>query len=150
MTEPRTDRDTVRQPEERFAEPIRYPTNHVVAVVDGPAELRSAYAALADAGFLESEIGVSSGQAAAEALEESSGRTGLAGLVVRIAERFGVSNGEMAMKDRYEQALREGRYVVSVLTPTDERKDLAARILRDHGAHWINFLGRFSIETFRP
>ncbi|MFL5575137.1 MAG: hypothetical protein ACJ79S_04085, partial [Gemmatimonadaceae bacterium] len=90
---------------------------------------------------------VSSGQAAAEALEESPGRAGLTGLLVRIAERFGVADGEMAMKDRYEQALREGRFVVSVLAPTEERKDLAARILRDRGAHWINFLGRFTIET---
>lgn len=147
MTEPRTDRDTVQRSTGRSGEPIRYPTNHVVAIVDGPTALRSAYSALRDAGFLASEIGVSSGQAAAEALEESPGRTGLTGALVRIAEHFGVADGEMEMKDRYEQALREGRFVVSVLAPTEERKDLTARILRDNGANWINFLGRFTIET---
>lgn len=149
MTEPRTDRDPTRQPERQPAEPIRYPTNHVVAIVDGPVELRSVYSALTDAGFLHSEISASSGRAAAEALDASTGRTGLAGLAVRIAERLGVADGEMEMKDRYEQALREGRYVVSVLAPTEERKQLAARVLRDHGAHWVNFLGRFTIETLQ-
>jgi hypothetical protein len=38
---------------------------------------------------------------------------------------------------------------VSVLAPTEERKQLAARVLRDHGAHWVNFLGRFTIETLQ-
>ena len=36
--------------------------------------------------------------------------------------------------------------MVFVLAPTDERRVLAASILRDQGAHTVNFLGRFAIE----
>jgi hypothetical protein len=53
----------------------------------------------------------------------------------------------MELKDRYEQALREGRYAISVLAPTEDRKNEAGQILRDHGASFVNFLGRFSIEA---
>jgi hypothetical protein len=53
----------------------------------------------------------------------------------------------MAVKERYEEAIRDGRFVVLVLAPTDERKKVAGQILHDHGAHFVNFLGRFAIET---
>jgi hypothetical protein len=45
----------------------------------------------------------------------------------------------------YEAALRDGDFVVSVAAGTDERKDVAARILLDHGAHFVNFLGRYTM-----
>ena len=46
----------------------------------------------------------------------------------------------------YEAALREGHYVVSVAAGTDERRDVAARILSDHGGHFVNFLGRHTMQ----
>lgn len=125
---------------------VRYPTDHVVGVIDTADQARAAYRALTSSGFLGSEVTVSSGQAAAEALNANTGRTGLAHLAIRIAEQFGVGDDEMDLKKRYEEALREGRFVVFVLAPTDERRVLAASILRDQGAHTVNFLGRFAIE----
>jgi hypothetical protein len=120
-----------------------------VAIVDKPDQLTSAAGALKDGGFLDSEIEVTCGQAAADLVNANTGRTGLAHLAIRLAERIGVANDEMEVKDRYEQALRDGQFVVSVLAPTEERKTNAGKILRDHGAQFVNFLGRFAIEELR-
>jgi len=139
-------RDQARESTGRAADSVRYPTDHVVGIIDTAEQVRAAYLALTSSGFLESEVTVSSGQAAAEALNANTGRSGLSHLAIRIAERFGVSNDEMDLKERYEEALREGRFVLFVLAPTDERRELAASILRDQGAHTVNFLGRFAIE----
>lgn len=127
----------------------RYPTDHVVAVLDTADRARAAWTALTHSGFLESEVLVSYGKAAAEILDATTGRAGLAGLAIQIAEQFGVQDDEMELKRRYEQALREGGFVLAVLAPTEERKKLAARLLREDGAVEVNFLGRFAIEPLR-
>jgi len=150
MTEPRTDRDAAQTSAGKSAELVRYPENHLLGVVDAPEQLSTTLAALTDAGFRDSEVSVACGTAAADALDASTGRTGLANLAIRIAERIGIANDEMAVKDRYEQALRDGRFVVSVLAPTDERRELAATVLHDHSGHFINHLGRRTIEVLYP
>jgi hypothetical protein len=101
-------------------------------------------------GFLASEIRVLSGPAAAERLGAKTGRSGLAGLAIRIAEKLGIEDNEMERKSSYESALREGGFVVAVAAPTDERKELAAALLRDAGAHTVNYFGRFTIEGMVP
>lgn len=150
MTEPRIDRDTAQASVGRAAEPMLYPENHVLGVVDSLEQLAAATAALTSAGFRQSEVTVTSGQAAADALHSTSGRTGLANLAIRIAERLGIADDEMEVKQRYEQAFRDGKFVVSVLAPTDERRNLAGQILREHGSHFINFLGRRTIQFMHP
>lgn len=147
MTEPRTDRDTTPESSERPTQAFQYPVNHVVGIIETPAQLESAVAALETGGFLASEIAVGTGQATGDALDASTGRTGLAHLAIRVAEHLGISNDEMDMKDRYEQALRDGQFVIAILAPSDARKELAAQMLRAHGAHFVNFLGRFTIES---
>ncbi len=146
MSEARANHDAARE-SVRPAESVRYPTNNVLGIIDSTDQLVSATRALKDGGFLDSEIEVICGQSAADALDANTGRTGLAHLAIRLAERLGVADEEMEVKERYEQALRGGRFVVSVLAPTEERRKRAGEILRDHGAHFVNFLGRFTIEV---
>jgi hypothetical protein len=150
MTEPRIDRDATKRSAGQSAEPIQYPTNHVLGIVDTPEQLGSAATALTGAGFRDSEIDVSCGQVAADDLAATTGRTGLANVAIRIAERLGIADEEMEVKAQYEQALRDGRFVLLVLAPTEERRTLAAKILRDHGGHFINFLGRRTITAMHP
>ena len=130
--------------------PIRYPTNTVLGVIDASEQLERAVEALTAGGFLASEIEVATGAAVADAVHASTGRTGLAALAVRIAERLGVQDEEMEFKAHYEQALRDGRYVVMVKAPTEERKTRATDVLRTHGAHSVSFHGRFTIEGIVP
>lgn len=46
--------------------------------------------------------------------------------------------------------MRDDKFVLRVEAPTDERKSLATNILREHGAHSVNYFGRFTIETLSP
>jgi hypothetical protein len=148
MSEPHADH-TGPASAERSAERIEYPTNHLVAIVDTTEQVEPLIEALTTGGFLESEVDVGAGGELADAVGSTTGRKGWSDLAMRFAGQLGLPNDEMIVKHRYEQALRDGHFVVTVLAPSDERKNAAARILADHGARFINYLGRFSIELIR-
>ncbi|MFL5447646.1 MAG: hypothetical protein ACJ8AP_16510 [Gemmatimonadales bacterium] len=127
-------------------EPIEYPVNRVVGILDTPAQTTCAVDGLVGGGFLESEVAVGHGPEPAERLASGTGRRGFQDWFIRFTERLGHRNAEMEMRDRYEQALRDGHTVIGVQAPTEERKDLAVQILRNCGAHFVNFFGRFNVE----
>ena len=133
-------------PETQRAQEPRYPTNHVVAVIDTEVPLAQAVESLTSGGFLDTEIQVACGNEMADRLKASAGRGGLTGVAIRVAQRLGLEDDEMSLKTRYEQALRDGSFVLLVAAPTADRKERAAELLRQHGAHSIHFLGRFLIE----
>jgi len=135
---------------DRAVEPMRYPTNHVVGILDTETQVTTAARALLDGSFLASEIDIATGAQAADRLRESAGGSGLTGLVIRAADHLGLDTEETEAKNRYERAMRQGRLVLRVAAPTEERKILAAHILRQHGAHSVNFFGRFTIEQMVP
>lgn len=142
--------DARAEASERGHEPIRYPTNHVLAVLDSRGVTTATVAALEAGGFLDSEIQVGTGRAAADELDATTGRRGLANMLIRLAEKIGATDEEMETKNRYEQAMRDNRFVVAVAAPTTERKEQATRILREHGAHTIAFFGKHTIEHIVP
>ena len=127
--------------------PMQYPEGSVVGIVDSVDQLESAIEALTGNGFLRSEIVVVRGEAAAERLGESTGRTGFTDLAMRLAAALSMPDDETMVKDGYERALRDGHFVILVLAPTEDRKKLAARSLEEGGGHFVNFLGRFTIEA---
>jgi hypothetical protein len=124
--------------------------HHVLAVLDTPEQTSNAVEALTQGGFLESEIAVRTGVEWADRMNESTGRGGLTGLAMRIAGSLGLENEETETKDHYEQAVRDGRYLVRVAAPTDERKAVAMRILNEYGARDASYMGRFTIERLAP
>ena len=136
--------------EVRDGEPMRYPEGHVVGIVDTPEAAGAALRTLSAGGFLPSEITVVCGVETADRVRQSSGRTGLVDAVLRLAEGLGILNNELEEKRRYEQALRAGGLVLLVLAPTEERKQRAAELLRAQGAHFVNYMGRFTSERLVP
>ena len=141
MSEPRIDRETQpglkrepeREPATRGADPhaeaVLYPENHIVAIMDQPEAAADAAEALTAGGFLDSEVTLVCGVEAADHLRASSGRTGLLGQLMQIADSLGIRGEEQEAKHEYEDALRSGRCTVLVLAPTEERKQRAAEIL---------------------
>jgi hypothetical protein len=125
---------------------VRYPTNQVIGILDSPKQTASAIDALVNGGFLESEVKLGRGSEEADRIEAGTGRRGFQDWFIRFSESFGLKNVEAEIKDRYEQALRDGATVVAVMAPTEERKDLAASILKECGGHFINFCGSLSVE----
>jgi hypothetical protein len=127
-------------------EPPQYPTNHVVGILDTQDQTACAVDGLVNGGFLESEIQIRRGAEEADRLDATTGHRGLADLFIRLFQRIGVENADIEMKEHYEKALRDGRTVISVLAPTEERKNLAAQLLEQCGGHFINFLGQLHVE----
>ena len=146
VAESQSGRDSVEHGHEDELETVQYPTNHVLAILDTPDQTACAVDALVNGSFLESEVRIGHGLQHADRLEAATGRSGFQDWFIRLFQSVGLKNAEIELKDHYEQALREGKTVVAVLTPTVERKDLAVRLIRDCGGRFINFYGRLNVE----
>jgi hypothetical protein len=129
---------------------VRYPTNQVVAVIETPAQVLSVFETLCGAGYAAEDVAISCGSAAADAVRANTGATGLSALTIRLFESLGIQDGEMTGKAEYEQALYDGYFVMRVAAGSERRKDIAVRILRDHGADAIRHFGRLAIELIVP
>ena len=149
---------TGREPESERSEGVsehspgslRYPTHHVVGVLDTEQQVADTLHALTRGGFLESEITIGCGADLADRLRATTGRSGLAAHVIRVAQALGMVNEEVEAKARYERAMRAGHYVIAILSPTPERKERASEILAEGGGREIGYFGRFTIERMRP
>ena len=131
-------------------EPVRYPTHNVVGVLDTTEQVEEVVEDLTSGGFRESEIAVAQGEAAAEHVDAATGRGGIAGLAIRLAEKFGLQNEELEFKNHYEEAMRSGRYVIRVSAPSEERKERATEILKQHDAHSVAYYGKYTIQKLVP
>ena len=138
---------TVVRPRDRVA----YPRNQVVGIIDSAEDARGILLSLRHGRFLDGEIHLVAGDDAAEALHASTGHVGLTQWLIRAATWLGVRDDEMKLKDRYELALRNGALIVAIELPTHTRRELAVEILARHGAHTVNYFGRFmQIEYAKP
>jgi hypothetical protein len=113
--------------------------HHVLAIIDTATEIGCAVDGLVHVGFLESEVELTRGT-------EEAAPGGIAELLTHLAQGLGHRHAGAEMKERYEVALGEGSAVLAVLARTEERKKLAARVLHECGAHFINFFGPSTIE----
>ena len=128
---------------------VQYPENHLLAIFETGQQVAAATKALTANGFLASELSVACGKAAADSLAATTGRSGITGLVIRIAKGLGLTNEEAEVKDHFTQALREGKLVLSAHVEGDERKAVARRIVLEMGAGSVIFLGQFTIEVLQ-
>jgi hypothetical protein len=116
----------------------------LVAVFDTADEFAAGRAALVDAGIAPDAIEEFAGPEAASAFDPSGGRRGLAGRLFRILEFSWADQApDFAW---YEAAIREGRIVVSVRVRGQRHVAHAARIVTEHGGHFINHFGWFETQ----
>ena len=148
MTQHSSDRPSPGDAQDQ-AKPVQYPMNYVIGVLETEAQSSCAVDALVHGGFLESEIQLGRGAEAADRIGASTGRQGFRDWLIRLFDAVALKNSEIETKDKYEQALRDGHTVVAVLAPTEERKELAAQLLRDCGGKFIHFFGSLALERMR-
>jgi hypothetical protein len=141
-----SDQNGAEQAPQNDDESVQYPANHVIAILDTQVQTACAVDALVNGGFLESEVELLRGSEEADRLASGTGRQGFQDWFIRLTGSVGLKNAETEMKDRYEQALRDGHTVLTVLTPTEDRKDRAAQSLKECGGRFINFFGRLNVE----
>jgi hypothetical protein len=114
------------------------------AVLDSGAAADAARSALVGAGIDGDAIEVFDGPDAASAFDPSGERRGLLGRFFRIIEFTWADQApDFAW---YEAAVREGHAVVSVRVRGQRHVAHVARILEEHGGHFINHFGWFETQ----
>ncbi len=123
---------------------IGYPTNRLLAVIDDPADAATALAELAAAGIATRDLEVLRGDEGADRMD---GTGDVSGWLGRLRRAFDFTLMDQLVDFAwYEWALRDGRAVVMVHVHGDAPKAAAHAILRRHGAHFVNYYGRFATE----
>jgi hypothetical protein len=128
----------------RTGRPIGYPTNRLVAVFDDPTDAAAALAELKGAGARTKDLEVLRGPEGADRMDGTGTVEGGLGRIRRWVD-FTLMD-QLPDFAHYEFALRNGRAVVMVRVTNEDAKHAALEVLRRHGAHFINYYGRFATE----
>ena len=123
---------------------IGYPTDRMLAVFDDPTRAASAAAELIAAGIASADVSILRGEEGARQLDGTGAAHGLVGRLRRVTS-FTVMD-QLPDMAWYEGAVRRGGAVVMVRVRGDDRKAAVLDALRRHGAHFINYYGRFATE----
>jgi rhodanese-related sulfurtransferase len=119
-------------------------TGKLLAVVDRAVDAPRIVAALGQAGIDTSEVSLLRGEEGAARIDATGAETGLWARL-RQATSFTLVD-QMPDFVLYQAAILDRRTVLAVPIPTGVLKAAAVRILREHGAHFINLYGRFATE----
>ena len=129
------------RPGSRF---IGYPTDSLLAVLPDPEHAASAAAALKASGIPDKDITVLRGDEGASRFDPTGAVHGLFTRLRRLVS-FTVMD-QLPDMAWYDAAIRSGQAVVMVRIRGDARKAEAIRVLREKGAHFVNYYGRFATE----
>jgi hypothetical protein len=123
---------------------ITYPTGRLLGVVDRPQAAREAAAALAAEGVTPVDV---------EVLAGADGRDRLGGLgsppnpLSRVVRLFQfLTMDQLPDFLVYERAIDDGRAIVAVRVGDRAAMLRARTVLERHGAHFLNYFGRFQTE----
>ena len=122
---------------------IGYPTNSLLGVVDNSNTAARVAAALKTAGISDRDITVFRGDESASRFDPTGAVHGILTRLRRIVS-FTVMD-QLPDMAWYDAAIRAGKAVVMAKVRGDA-KDQAVRIMREHGAHFVNYYGRFATE----
>ena len=131
------------EPPEEF---LTYPAGNLIALMTDGDAVAAALDDLTRAGFPRDKMYVLAGPAGAERLDVTGQHHGLRGRVYRTLSRVGDEHEELLRAGNHLQA---GGLVVRVPADKDE-KAVAARILGEHGAVHIVYMGKATYETLDP
>jgi hypothetical protein len=122
---------------------ITYPTSRLLGVFDHPEDATVAAQSLL-AARLGDTIDVLAGDDGLDRLGRLGPRPGPLSRVVRAFQFMTMDQTPDFLV--YERALLDGRAVVAVRVSDRERMRVAADLLTRHGAHFLNYFGRYMTE----
>ena len=123
---------------------ITYPTNRLLGVVDDPALAQSIARDLAAVGFAGDAVDVLVGDAGLDRLARLGARPSPLSRIVRVFQFMSMDQTPDFLV--YERALLDGRAVVAVRAGGRDAMLPASDVLQRHGAHFLNWFGRFMTE----
>jgi uncharacterized protein (TIGR02246 family) len=124
---------------------IRYPTNRVVGTVGDAGKAGEAVDALLRAGFGRHEIEVLHGEQDLNRLDPTGAQHGFLAQFQRTLSRAFELEDFKHLAHHVED-VRAGRFVIMVLAKRRAQRILAADILHQYGAEFVEFYGRWTCE----
>ena len=122
------------------------PTDKLIGIIDVMPDAERARQELLGAGFAPDAIGVQHGTRAAEHTVQYTDLDPFP----HLARLLHVHSIEHEQAVVYEQALGQGQSVIAVYAPKTEDRQRALGIMEAHNAHYVNFYGKWTIETLKP
>jgi hypothetical protein len=127
---------------------LGYPTDHLMAILPSAVAADAAVSDLVGGGIAADAVRVLVGEDAALRID---GRGKHHGLMARIYRLVQFTQMDQAPDfRRYELEARRGHPVIAVRETDAARRRAVRAVLRRHGAHFVNFYGRFFTETLDP
>jgi hypothetical protein len=124
---------------------LAYPTDRLMAVIDDPAVgERAAERLIAERSAAAGDVEVLVGEANADRIDGLGTSGGILARAIRLVQF--TTMDQMPDLYLYEAAVRDGRAVLAVRVRERTRMLRIRDHLREDGAHFINFYGRFSTE----
>jgi hypothetical protein len=124
---------------------IRYPRDRIIAVVDTRQHLRAMLVSLLQPGVQNEDIATLDARDT-DRMRATTGHAAPVSWFVRLAQRLGLKDDELEVKERYEEELRAGRLTVAVRATDSSLRARVIRILQPNGGHFIHSFGRYTIE----
>jgi len=123
---------------------ISYPTNRVVGTINDSADAQAAVQELIEAGFNADEIDVIYGKEGMRRLDPTGEKHGL---LARLQRTFLQLNEEPKHLRHHVDDVLAGHFVIMVLAEDEDKQTRAGDILKSHGGHFINFYGRWTMQS---
>ena len=124
---------------------ISYPTNRVVGTVGDGDKARAAIDALLRAGFVREDIDILHDEQDLKRLDPTGTEHGFLAQFQRTLIRA-LDLKEFKHLTHHVEDVRAGRYVIMVLTKRRVQRTVAADILHQYGAEFVEFYGRWACE----
>ena len=134
-------------PARSFSRPLRA-TGQIFAVLDEPAAAPAVVQGLAEAGVDTTNVTMLRGEEGAARIDAIGTRSGIRARLRQILSFTLVD--QMPDFALYEAAVLDSRTVLAVPITSDQARTATIGVLRDAGAHFVNFYGRFATEEIIP
>jgi hypothetical protein len=130
-------------PSQGLRRSFRYPTDHLLAVVDRPADGPSVVAAIVSLGVAAADVEAIAGDGADDRLDLLAKDSVIQRAMTAVRFMTMDQAPDFAL---YLAALRDGRAVVAVHVPETALRGRVVERLNALGAHFLNFYGRVATE----
>jgi len=131
------------EPQKSVDDFVAYPLHSLVAVFHGADSLKAAVHELKKNGFERDDMRSFVGQKGMQESDFDGAAHGSAAELLRSLQHIGPDRTYL---ERYEGYMREGDCILMVRAPQQERRQIAADILREHSAHRVTYFGMLVIE----
>ena len=122
---------------------VAYPKHSLVGAFDDIDSLRTVIGELKEKGFAQEDIRSFVGQEGIEQLDFDGASHGSMAEALRALQHIGPDRTYL---ERYEKYMRDGDSLLMVHAPRDDRKQVAAQIMRNHSPHRVTYFGTLVIE----